>query len=69
MKAAKTKNVLVMPSLLNNPVYVSGLTLEAVAEILDSNGQHEHARSLRYAGEICKAYAKVNLIKEVELVT
>ena len=61
--------VIVMPNLLNNSVYVTGLRnpLEAVAEVLDVQGKYEYAKALRDAATICETYAKVNITGEAKL--
>lgn len=58
---AKTQEIIVLPTLLENPAYVSGLDqpLELVADALDQDGKHEFALALRNAATICKTFAKV----------
>ena len=60
-----------MPNILNNAIYVAGLRqpLEAVAEILDLQGQYEHALALRNAATIAETYAAVNINKTAKLAT
>lgn len=66
-----TETIIALPNLLLNPVYVAGLIqpLLDVAEILDEQGRHEHARALRDAGTIANAFARVNLEKSATLQT
>lgn len=62
-------NIISLPNILRNPVYVKGLNqpLQDVAEILDEQGKHEHALALRYAAIICDTFAEVNLNKNAEI--
>ncbi len=59
--SALSKDLIVPPLLLQNPVYLAGLhqPLEAVADILDEQGQHEHAMCIRYAVQIVSIYHRV----------
>lgn len=65
------QKVIVLPNLLNNPVYVAGLRqpIEAVAEILDAQEKYEHAMALRNAATICETFAEINLNKSAKLLT
>lgn len=67
MKNAKT--LIVLPNILNNPVYVDGLKqpLELVAEILDEQNKSLYALALRESCQIIDAFVKINLLKEAEL--
>lgn len=64
------KESIVLPNLLLNPVYVSGLEqpLLSVAEVLDNQGVNpETALALRNAAIICTTFSKINLTKEAFL--
>ncbi len=60
---------IILPNLLLNPVYVSGLRepLEAVAEILDEQDKHEFALALRYAATVCETFCEIHLTKSAVL--
>lgn len=65
----KLQTRIIPPSILLNPVYLKGMwqPLEDVAEILDEQGKHEHARALRDAITIIQIYTDVLVTKEAVL--
>jgi hypothetical protein len=59
-----------LPKILTNTIYLDGLEqpLNTVAEILDEQGQHEHALAIRNAITIINVFTKVLIKKEATLI-
>lgn len=64
------KEVLVLPNILLNSIYVEGLSqpLDMVADILDEQDKSEFALALRYASIVCKAFCQINILETHKLV-
>lgn len=69
MNTLKNTQIIILPKLLTNSIYVKGLRepLEAVAEVLDLQDKHEYANALRDAATIVEVFTKINLENTAKL--